>query len=429
MADSYVCSKAKIKCSCGDRISTLTVFPDRTIWLTGQPQANISDHIPMRNIAPFGRCHTTAYPATGAATAAAHGKLTPMPCVPNTPFPWMGGKNDVILQGQPALLKSSKCKCIWGGTITITFDGQTSISNPDLDKEERTSQDNLITIDTINEKEKISVLDGIQTALDVAGFVPGFGAIPDLLNAAISACRGNWLEAGMSLLAAVPLIGDGAAAARLCYKGAKMARKVDKTRKALLSKSAKNYISKDISADSLLKDGICRNMDEVEFFQKSLRHERKEYAYQFYKTHGVTNKKDIVSNINGIDLNHAVKVRKMPPPNEFQRFEAKEGQIGGYMSMKRQPGEPIKTPRDYGILPVSPGRGGNMERKVKRYYRLNENTPPFEFLESTASPCRAPLNNKWDTPKSNNKIWKKTRGGATQYYVPYDNLKFFSRIK
>lgn len=124
MADSYVCSKAKIQCSCGDRISTLTVFPDRTIWLTGQPQANISDHISMQNIAPFGRCHTTAYPYTAAATAAAHGKLTPMPCVPATPFPWMGGKNDVLLKGQPALLKSSTLKCIYGGTITITFDGQ-----------------------------------------------------------------------------------------------------------------------------------------------------------------------------------------------------------------------------------------------------------------------------------------------------------------
>ncbi len=123
-SDSYVCSTAKIKCSYGDKVSTLTVFPDRTIWLTGQPQANISDHKSMQNIAPFGKCHTTAYPPTGSATAAAHGKLTPMPCVPNTPFPWMGGKNDVLLKGDPALLKSSTCRCVYGGIITITFDGQ-----------------------------------------------------------------------------------------------------------------------------------------------------------------------------------------------------------------------------------------------------------------------------------------------------------------
>lgn len=124
MSDSYVCSKARIKCSFGDKISTLTVFPDRTIWLTGEPQANISDHLSMRNIHPFGKCHTVAYPATGSATAANHGKLTPMPCVPNTPYPWMGGKNDVLLKGNPALLKTSRCSCIYGGIITLVSDGQ-----------------------------------------------------------------------------------------------------------------------------------------------------------------------------------------------------------------------------------------------------------------------------------------------------------------
>lgn len=121
---SYICSKAKIKCSFGDKISTLTVLPSRTIWLYGQPQANISDHVSIVNIAPCGKCHTTAYPPTGSATAANHGKLTPMPCIPNTPFPWIDGKNDVLLKGNPALLSTSKLRCAYGGTITITFDGQ-----------------------------------------------------------------------------------------------------------------------------------------------------------------------------------------------------------------------------------------------------------------------------------------------------------------
>lgn len=143
MADSYVCSKARIRCSCGDRISTLTVFPDRTVWLTGQPQGNISDHIPMRNIAPFGRCHTVAFPATGSATAANHGHLTPMPCVPNTPFPWMGGKNDVLIKGQPALLKSSTCRCVYGGVISFTFDGQTPGTYRDIEKQQPNTQQEL----------------------------------------------------------------------------------------------------------------------------------------------------------------------------------------------------------------------------------------------------------------------------------------------
>ena len=78
----------------------------------------------MVNLAPFGRCRSLGFPATASATAAAHGKLTPMPCMHNTPFPWMGGKNDYIIKGDPALLKSSTCSCMWGGTISITDDGQ-----------------------------------------------------------------------------------------------------------------------------------------------------------------------------------------------------------------------------------------------------------------------------------------------------------------
>lgn len=229
-SDSYVCSKAKIKCSCGDKISTLTVFPDRTIWLTGEPQANISDHISMQNIAPFGKCHTTRYPATGSATAANHGKLTPMPCVPNTPYPWMGGKDDVILKGQPALLKSSKCKCVWGGTITITDDGQVDGTYSELPEER------LLTQEELDEEANVGLsaedlLDGLQMALDAAGMFPGLGAIPDLLNACISACRGDWANAGLCLFAAIPGIGDAAGAAKLMKNGAKIAQKSKKAQK------------------------------------------------------------------------------------------------------------------------------------------------------------------------------------------------------
>lgn len=122
--DSYVTSTATLRCPFGDNTSKLTVYPDRTVYLSNKPMANISDHISMYNIAPFGKCRSLAYPATAAATAAAHGKLTPMPCVPNTTMPWIGGKTDYLIKGQPALLKSCTCPCMWGGTISITNDGQ-----------------------------------------------------------------------------------------------------------------------------------------------------------------------------------------------------------------------------------------------------------------------------------------------------------------
>lgn len=218
MAESYVCSGAMMKCTMGSSPAKLTVLPSRTVFLAGQPQANISDHVSMVNLAPFGVCRSLAFPPTASATAAALGTLTPMPCMHNTPAPWFPGKMDTLIKGQPALLLSSKCQCMWGGTISLINNGQVAIGAQGVDEE-------------CSEKSKLnteSVLDGIQLALDAAGFAPGVGAIPDLINASISALRGNWVDAGMSLLAAVPLIGDAAAGIKIARKGVKAAKSVGK---------------------------------------------------------------------------------------------------------------------------------------------------------------------------------------------------------
>lgn len=220
-----------MKCSFGDKTAKLTVYPDRTVSLTEKPMANISDHISLYNIAPFGKCHTTRYPATGAATAANKGRLTPMPCVPGTVSDWINGKDDYIVKGKPALLKSSYCRCQWGGVITITDDGQVDTGEADLSKVAAVSEDEMKS--ETEEKQKLdaeSVLDGIQLALDAAGLVPGVGAIPDLLNASISAIRGDWAAAGLSVLAAVPVIGDAATAAKFAKKGVKVAKAAKKVK-------------------------------------------------------------------------------------------------------------------------------------------------------------------------------------------------------
>lgn len=232
MSDSYVTSQATIKCSCGDRTVKLIVYPDRTVFLTGKPMANISDHISLYNIPPFGRCHTTRYPATGAATAANKGKLTPMPCIPGTVSDWINGKDDYLIKGEPALLKSSYCRCKWGGIIRFTDDGQVDTGSADLSRESAKTEDEMkVESEKKLKVEPESVLDGIQLALDAAGLVPGFGAIPDLLNASISALRGDWGAAGLSVLAAVPVIGDAATAAKFAQKGVKAAKAVKKAEK------------------------------------------------------------------------------------------------------------------------------------------------------------------------------------------------------
>jgi hypothetical protein len=72
------------------------------------------------NILPFGMCKSPANPVVAAATAAAMGVLTPMPCIPATLSPWIVGAPTVLLANQPALDNVSKCMCNWAGVVEIS---------------------------------------------------------------------------------------------------------------------------------------------------------------------------------------------------------------------------------------------------------------------------------------------------------------------
>ena len=115
-----VVSGAKLKCNQGLAPSTLTVLPVNGSDVEEQPAATIMDHVPMVNVAPFGMCQSTANPEVVAATAAAMGALTPMPCVPVLPAPWSPGAGVVTVQGLKALSDDSKCNCAWTGSIEVT---------------------------------------------------------------------------------------------------------------------------------------------------------------------------------------------------------------------------------------------------------------------------------------------------------------------
>ena len=87
----HVCNGATLMCSFGMAPSTMVVLPIHRMLTSNQPAANINDHIPMTNIMPFGMCMTPSNPEVASATAAALGVLTPMPCMPVTPAPWVPG--------------------------------------------------------------------------------------------------------------------------------------------------------------------------------------------------------------------------------------------------------------------------------------------------------------------------------------------------
>lgn len=125
---NLVTTGAMLQCSFGMTPSTLTVLPvPPRAMITNMPIANIMDFKPMVNILPFGMCQSMANPTVAAATAAAFGVLTPMPCIPTTVAPWTPSATKVKVANMPALLDNAKLICSFGGSISITSPGQTKM--------------------------------------------------------------------------------------------------------------------------------------------------------------------------------------------------------------------------------------------------------------------------------------------------------------
>jgi hypothetical protein len=114
MANLQVCAGATLQCSFGAAPSVLNVLPTNRTMVGGVPAATLVDSIPIVNITPFAMCQSTANPTVIAATAAALGVFTPMPCVPVTP----------ALDAQGTLI------CAWGGVIKVAQPGQVTTFVP-----------------------------------------------------------------------------------------------------------------------------------------------------------------------------------------------------------------------------------------------------------------------------------------------------------
>lgn len=125
-----VTSTAMLKCTFGTAPCTFQVLPKNKVTVEGKPAATIMDYVPMVNISTFGMCQTPSNPQVAAATAAAMGVLTPQPCIPAIPAPWVPGCPQVLINFMPALNDSSKCMCMWGGVIEINSAGATKKDIP-----------------------------------------------------------------------------------------------------------------------------------------------------------------------------------------------------------------------------------------------------------------------------------------------------------
>lgn len=121
-----VCAGANMMCTFGAAPAALIVNSQTTVT-TSAPIATIMDYKPMANVPTFGMCNSPLNPATKRPPPVL---FTPAPCVPNTTAPWVPGSPTVMIGNYPALTNSSQLMCMWGGVITISVPGQTTIMVP-----------------------------------------------------------------------------------------------------------------------------------------------------------------------------------------------------------------------------------------------------------------------------------------------------------
>jgi hypothetical protein len=120
-----VVTGAMLQCTMGVAPAT---FAATGITVQGGAPAGVITDISMASIPTFGMCMSPVNPQVAAATSAAMGVLTPMPCIPMIASPWAPGSLKVTINEVPALDSSSTCMCTWAGTVTVSSPGQMSVT-------------------------------------------------------------------------------------------------------------------------------------------------------------------------------------------------------------------------------------------------------------------------------------------------------------
>ncbi len=125
-----VVNLAATACTFGMAPGVLMVTPEKRVNCLsgGAPAANILDFVPMKNIMPFGMCFSPSNPAFVAATSAALGTPTPVPCLPIVTSPWTPGAAQTLVGPAPALHQPCVNNCMWLGVISITSAGQATVN-------------------------------------------------------------------------------------------------------------------------------------------------------------------------------------------------------------------------------------------------------------------------------------------------------------
>ena len=117
-------ASSTIECTFGTAPMPFMVLPTNEVTTVFMPTGVTKDHIPFVNILPFALCTSLANPAVAAATAAALGVLTPMPCTPVPTGDWVPGTPTVEIGGAPSIDETCTLSCAFGGVISFITPGQ-----------------------------------------------------------------------------------------------------------------------------------------------------------------------------------------------------------------------------------------------------------------------------------------------------------------
>lgn len=122
------------------------------------------------------------------------------------------------------------------GTIKQTGESSFEISLSKQEVLDKTEEEKIK-----EEKTEKSFLDKVHGFLDIAGFVPALGAIPDIANGIIYLCQGDFVNMSMSFVAAIPGYGDTIAGVA---KGAKYVAKASKyVKTSKLARIESNHVT------------------------------------------------------------------------------------------------------------------------------------------------------------------------------------------
>lgn len=154
LQESYIVHTAMIKCSYAVRPSRVIIPISHGEYIHGIDQLNVGDSKPIQNIQSFGVCRSPLNPSVQAAAAKIKAEVQSRKksfmdkvmdffsksppedtgedlvkdcagvCTPVIAMEWVDGKEDVLIDGKPALLGRCKLQCGYDGEITLYTSGQ-----------------------------------------------------------------------------------------------------------------------------------------------------------------------------------------------------------------------------------------------------------------------------------------------------------------